>query len=124
MPSNGARRHYLSVPEWIEGKRDGFDVWTDNMAMMAGFKAKHMLKSAGSVLGETLKHPFESPASNGRKNRLDFESRLRMRMDAPSDGGLALTKDEQDELSRHGYGDLRDLVESAERTGDASLVVN
>jgi len=108
----------FSVPEWIEGKRDGFDVWTDNMAMMAGFKAKHMLKSAGSVLGD-LKASFESPA-NGRKNRLDFESRLRMRMDAPSDGGLALTKDEQDELSRHGYGDLRDLVESAERTGDAS----
>ena len=42
----------FSVPEWIEGKRDGFDVWTDNMAMMAGFKAKHMLKSAGSVLGD------------------------------------------------------------------------
>ena len=33
-----------------------------------------------------------------------------MRMDAPSDGGLALTKDEQDELSQHGYGDLRDLL--------------
>ena len=107
----------FSVPEWIEGDRDGFDVWTDNMAMMVGFKAKHMLKSAGGVLGD-LKASFDSPA-NGAKNRLDFESRLRMRMDAPSDGGMALTKDEEAELKRYGY-DLRDLVESAERTGDAS----
>lgn len=107
----------FSVPEWIEGDRDGFDVWTDNMAMMVGFKAKHMLKSAGGVLGD-LKASFDSPA-NGAKNRLDFESRLRMRMDAPSDGGMALTKDEEAELKRYGY-DLRYLVESAERTGDAS----
>lgn len=107
----------FSVPEWIEGDRDGFDVWTDNMAMMVGFKAKHILKSAGGVLGD-LKASFDSPA-NGTKNRLDFESRLRMRMDAPSDGGIALTKDEEAELKRYGY-DLRDLVESVERTGDAS----
>lgn len=108
----------FSIPEWMEGNRDGFDVWTDNMAMMAGFKAKHMMKSAGGVLGD-LKASFESP-TNGSKNRLDFESRLRMRMDAPSDGGLALTKDETAELERYGYGNLRDLVESAERTGDAA----
>lgn len=107
----------FSVPEWIEGDRDGFDVWTDNMAMMVGFKAKHILKSAGGVLGD-LKASFDSPA-NGAKNRLDFESRLRMRMDTPSDGGMALTKDEEAELKRYGY-DLRDLVESAELTGDAS----
>lgn len=107
----------FSVPEWIEGDRDGFDVWTDNMAMMVGFKAKHILKSAGGVLGD-LKASFDSP-TNGAKNRLDFESRLRMRMDTPSDGGMALTKDEEAELKRYGY-DLRDLVESAERTGDAS----
>jgi hypothetical protein len=107
----------FSVPEWIEGERDGFDVWTDNMAMMVGFKAKHMLKSAGGVLGD-LKASFDSP-TNGSKNRLDFESRLRQRMDAPSDGGMALTKDEQAELKRYGY-DLRELVESAERTGDAA----
>ena len=106
----------FSVPEWIEGERDAMDVWNDNMAMMVGFKAKHMLKSAGGVLGD-LKASFDSP-TNGQKNRLDFESRLRQRMDAPSDGGLALTKDEEAELKRYGY-DLRDLVESAERTGNA-----
>lgn len=105
----------FSVPEWIEGNRDAMDVWTDNMAMMVGFKAKHMIKSAGNVLGD-LKASFDSP-TNGRKNRLDFESRLRQRMDAPSDGGLSLTKDEAAELSKHGYGDLRELVESA---GDAT----
>ena len=42
----------FSVPEWIEGNRDAMDVWTDNMAMMVGFKAKHMIKSAGNVLGD------------------------------------------------------------------------
>lgn len=108
----------FSVPEWIEGNRDAMDVWTDNMAMMVGFKAKHMIKSAGNILGD-LKASFDSP-TNGRKNRLDFESRLRQRMDAPSDGGLSLTKDEAAELSKHGYGDLRELVESAERTGDVT----
>lgn len=107
----------FSVPEWIEGERDAMDVWSDNMAMMVGFKAKHILKSAGGVLGD-LKASFDSP-TNGQKNRLDFESRLRQRMDAPSDGGLALTDDEKAELQRYGY-DLRDLVESAERTGNAA----
>ncbi|MDE7377537.1 MAG: hypothetical protein K2N13_01065 [Paraprevotella sp.] len=107
----------FSVPEWIEGERDAMDVWNDNMAMMIGFKAKHIVKSAGGVLGD-LKASFDSPA-NGAKNRLDFESRLRQRMDAPSDGGMALTEDEQAELKRYGY-DLRELVESAERTGDAT----
>ncbi|WP_303026642.1 hypothetical protein [Duncaniella muris] len=106
----------FSVPEWIKGKRDAMDVWNDNMAMMVGFKAKHMVKSAGGVLSD-LKASFDSP-TNGQKNRLDFESRLRQRMDAPSDGGFALTKDEEAELKRYGY-DLRDLVESAERTGNA-----
>lgn len=105
----------FSVPEWIEGERDAMDVWNDNMAMMVGFKAKHMLKSAGGVLGD-LKASFDSP-TNGQKNRLDFESRLRQRMDAPSDGGMTLTEDEKAELKRYGY-DLRDLVESSERTGD------
>lgn len=116
----------FSVPEWFEGDRDAFDVWTDNMAMMVGFKAKHIIKSAGSVLGD-LKASFDSP-TNGQKNRLDFESRLRQRMDAPSDGGLELTKDEKAELERFGYGNLRELVESSERVGgDApkgSLITN
>lgn len=107
----------FSIPEWISGERDGMDVWTDNMLMMGAFKAPHVLKVAGNVLGD-LRSSFENPA-NGRKNRLDFESRMRMRMDAASDGGLALTKDEKAELKRYGY-DLRELVESAEKTGNAA----
>lgn len=113
----------FSVPEWIENagledgdpnKRSGWDIWDDNMAMMVGFKAQHMLKSAGGVLMD-LKASFDHP-TNGQKNRLDFESRLRQRMDASSDE-LALTKDEKAELERYGY-DLREIVESSERTGN------
>ena len=31
----------FSIPEGINGGRDALDVWTDNMAMIAGFKAHH-----------------------------------------------------------------------------------
>ena len=31
----------FSIPEGINGVRDALDVWTDNMAMIAGFKAHH-----------------------------------------------------------------------------------
>ncbi len=103
----------FSVPEWLEGSRDAFDVWTDNLAMMVGFKGKHIIKSAGGVLKD-LKASFSHP-TDGRKNRLDFESRVRMRMDAPTTAGIAvykgdepsqsmaLTKDERAELKRYGY---------------------
>lgn len=110
----------FSVPEWLEGSRDAFDVWTDNLAMMVGFKGKHIIKSAGGVLKD-LKASFSHP-TDGRKNRLDFESRVRMRMDAPTTAGIAvykgdepsqsmaLTKDERAELKRYGY-DIKELTE-------------
>lgn len=110
----------FSVPEWLEGSRDVFDVWTDNLAMMVGFKGKHIIKSAGGVLKD-LKASFSHPI-DGRKNRLDFESRVRMRMDAPTTAGIAvykgdepsqsmaLTKDERAELKRYGY-DIKELTE-------------
>ena len=110
----------FSVPEWLEGRRDAFDVWTDNLAMMVGFKGKHIIKSAGGVLKD-LKASFSHPI-DGRKNRLDFESRVRMRMDAPTTAGIAvykgdepsqsmaLTKDERAELKRYGY-DIKELTE-------------
>lgn len=116
----------FSVPEWYENeqkedgdptKRGAMDVWTDNMTMMVGFKAKHILKSAGGVLSD-LHASFEHP-TNGTKNRLDFESRLRQRMDAVS-SPMELTKDEKAELERYGYGDLSELVNSAEKTGNAA----
>lgn len=110
----------FSVPEWLEGRRDAFDVWTDNLAMMVGFKGKHIIKSSGGVLKD-LKASFSHPI-DGRKNRLDFESRVRMRMDAPTTAGIAvykgdepsqsmaLTKDERVELKRYGY-DIKELTE-------------
>ncbi len=110
----------FSVPEWLEGSRDAVDVWTDNLAMMVGFKGKHIIKSAGGVLKD-LKASFSHP-TDGRKNRLDFESRVRMRMDAPTTAGIAvykgdepsqsmaLTKDERAELKRYGY-DIKELTE-------------
>lgn len=116
----------FSIPEWYENaqkddgdptKRAAMDVWTDNMAMMVGFKGKHILKSAGNVLGD-LHASFEHP-TNGRKNRHDFEARLRQRMDAPSNP-LELTKDEKAELERYGYNDLSELMRGAESTGNAA----
>lgn len=112
----------FSIPEWNDGTRDGFDVWKDNMAMMIGFGIKPMLKSADGVLTD-LHASFKSP-KNGAKNRMDFISSLRQRMDNPTGEGLSLsrdgrvqtslslTADEKAELERNGYGNLREVVES------------
>ncbi len=110
----------FSVPEWINGDADAMDVWTDNMAMMLGFKAQHGLKSAPRVIASL--RPVKP--SNGRPltqaernhNRMDFEERLRRILDAsPSD--LSFTSDEREELRRAGYGELADLF-SRDRVQD------
>lgn len=110
----------FSVPEWINGDADAMDVWTDNMAMMLGFKAQHGLKSAPRVIASL--RPVKP--SNGRPltqaernhNRMDFEERLRRNLDAsPSD--LSFTADEREELRRAGYGELADLF-SRDRVQD------
>lgn len=98
----------FSIPEWIGGEGDAFDVWTDNLAMMAGFKLQHGLKSAPSVI-EGLK-PIKTPKTQAERNhnRMSFEERLRKNLDAsPSDA--AFTKDEREELRRAGYGELSGL---------------
>lgn len=84
------------------------DVWTDNMAMIAGFKAQHMLKSAPRVIGEL---------AASRKGKAGFETRLRSILDGHGD--LALTEDEKKELERRGYGDLKDLTEEYSRYKEA-----
>lgn len=99
----------FSVPEWYQNakledgdprKRDNWDVWTDNMAMMIGFKAQHAIKSAPRVIRELR--------GNGARHGLSFNERLRQRMDAsPSD--LDLSKEEREELRNYGYGELADL---------------
>lgn len=98
----------FSIPEWIEGNRDAMDVWTDNMAMMAGFKTQHLLKSVPRVIGEL------AASKNGKAG---FETRLRSILDGRGD--LALTEDEKRELERRGYGDLKDLTEEYSRYAEA-----
>ncbi len=87
----------FSIPEWIEGERSAADVWTDNMAMMLGFKAQHMIKSAPRVL--------RSLKTEDKRYGLSFEERVRRQLDAsPSDIGF--TREELEELRDKGYGDL------------------
>ena len=84
------------------------DVWTDNMAMIAGFKAQHLLKSAPRVIYDLAR------SKNGKAG---FETRLRSILDGRGD--LALTEDEKKELERRGYGDLKDLTEEYIRYAEA-----
>lgn len=102
----------FSVPEWINGDADAMDVWTDNMAMMLGFKAQHGLKSAPRVIASLrpVKPVNGRPLTQAERNhnRMDFEERLRRNLDA-SPGDLSFTADEREELRRAGYGELVDL---------------
>lgn len=84
------------------------DVWTDNMAMIAGFKAQHLLKSAPRVIYDLAR------SKNGKAG---FETRLRSILDGRGD--LALTEDEKKELERRGYGDLKDLTDEYSRYAEA-----
>lgn len=84
------------------------DVWTDNMAMIAGFKAQHLLKSAPRVIYDLAR------SKNGKAG---FETRLRSILDGRGD--LALTEDEKKELERRGYADLKDLTEEYSRYAEA-----
>ncbi len=112
----------FSVPEWINGDADAMDVWTDNMAMMLGFKAQHGLKSAPRVIASLrpVKPVGGRPLTQAERNhnRMDFEERLRRNLDAsPSD--LSFTADEREELRRAGYGELADLF-SRDRVQEVS----
>lgn len=102
----------FSIPEWIKGDADAMDVWTDNMAMMLGFKAQHGLKSAPRVIASLrpVKPVNGRPLTQAERNhnRMDFEERLRRNLDA-SPGDLSFTADEREELRRAGYGELVDL---------------
>lgn len=116
----------FSVPEWINGDADAMDVWTDNMAMMLGFKAQHGIKSAPRMIASL--RPFKP--TNGRPltqaernhNRMDFKERIRKALDPANinnltgadDAGrvaeaMRFTTDEREELRRAGYGELADL---------------
>ena len=98
----------FSIPEWINGDRDAMDVWTDNMSMMLGFKAQHMVKSAPRVIAGL--RPIENPKTMQERNhnRMSFLERLRTQLDA-SPRDMAFTKEEREELQKYGYGDLAAL---------------
>lgn len=98
----------FSIPEWISGDGDAMDVWTDNMAMMIGFKGQHMIKSASRVIAGL--RPIENPQTMQERNhnRMSFVERLRKQVDA-SPRDMAFTKEEREELQKYGYGDLATL---------------
>lgn len=107
----------FSTPEWIENskleddnpnKRSAWDVWTDNMAMMLGFKGQHMVKSAPRVIAglQPIKNPKTMQERN--HNRMSFGELLRKQLDA-SPRDMAFTKEEREELRKYGYGDLAAL---------------
>lgn len=98
----------FSIPEWISGDGDAMDVWTDNMAMMIGFKGQHMKKSAPRVIAGL--RPIENPQTMQERNhnRMSFVERLRKQVDA-SPRDMAFTKEEREELQKYGYGDLATL---------------
>lgn len=98
----------FSIPEWINGDGDAMDVWTDNMSMMLGFNAQHMVKSAPRVIAGL--RPIENPKTMQERNhnRMTFLERLRTQLDA-SPRDMAFTKEEREELQKYGYGDLAAL---------------
>lgn len=98
----------FSIPEWISGDGDAMDVWTDNMAMMIGFKGQHMIKSAPRVIAGL--RPIADPKTMQERNhnRMSFLERLRTQLDA-SPRDIAFTKEEREELQKYGYGDLATL---------------
>lgn len=98
----------FSIPEWISGDGDAMDVWTDNMAMMIGFKGQHMIKSAPRVIAGL--RPIADPKTMQERNhnRMNFVERLRKQVDA-SPRDMAFTKEEREELQKYGYGDLAAL---------------
>lgn len=112
LTSTVAEGTIFSIPEWINGEQDAFDVWTDNMAMMTGFKLSHAVKTAPAMIRSLrpVKSVGDRPLTRTERihNNKSFTERVRERMDAsPSD--IAFTSDEREELRSKGYGELSDL---------------
>ena len=107
----------FAAPEWLENaqladdnpnKRSAMDIWTDNLAMMLGFKASHGIKSAPRVIAGM--RPVAEPKTMEERNhnRMSFMERLRKQLDS-SPRDLDLTQEEREELRKQGYGELADL---------------
>ena len=112
LASTLAEGTVFSIPEWISGDQDAFDVWTDNMAMMAGFRLSHAIKTAPAMIRSLrpVKPTGDRPLSREERihNNKSFAESLRERLDqSPSD--IAMSKEEREELKRKGYGELSNL---------------
>lgn len=104
------RSKYIAELKAQRGERM-MDIWQDNLAMIAGFKAQHAIKSAGRTISEL---------AASRRGKVGFVERMGRMLDGhPS---LALSKEEQTELDKHGYGDLTQMVKEyktyARKDGD------
>ena len=104
------RSKYIAKLKAQRGERM-MDIWQDNLAMIAGFKAQHAIKSAGRTISEL---------AASRRGKVGFVERMGRMLDGhPS---LALSKEEQTELDKHGYGDLTQMVKEykayAQKDGD------
>ncbi|MDE7441700.1 MAG: N-6 DNA methylase [Muribaculaceae bacterium] len=89
-----------------------WDSWGENLAMMTGFGASHLIQSAPKVIRGL--RPFKPRVGQEltREQRIHNNRSFRERVNAQLDGSssdMAFTKDEQDELKRKGYGELSDL---------------
>ena len=104
------RSKYIAEIKAQRGERM-MDIWQDNLAMIAGFKAQHAIKSAGRTISEL---------AASRRGKVGFVERMGRMLDGhPS---LAMSKEEQTELDKHGYGDLTQMVKEykayAQKDGD------
>lgn len=104
------RSKYIAEIKAQRGERM-MDIWQDNLAMIAGFKAQHAIKSAGRTISEL---------AASRRGKVGFVERMGRMLDGhPS---LVLSKEEQTELDKHGYGDLTQMVKEykayAQKDGD------
>ena len=91
----------FSVPEWVSGEGDPFDVWEENLAMMLSFKIHGGIKSARQRIAQLRRDP---------NTRAGFETRLRKALDGTRPE-LALTANEKFEMKALGYEDLIKRVE-------------
>lgn len=117
MTSTVAEGTIFATPELIENaqladnapnKRKAMDIWTDNMAMMLGFKLSHGIKSAPQVIAGLRPVAEPKNAQERMHNNRSFVEKVRKQLDA-SPRDLDFTKDEREELQRNGYGNLASL---------------
>jgi hypothetical protein len=112
----------FAAPEMLKGELT-FDDWLESVELMAAFKlqgavAPRRVRNADGTYRttSTANEVLQELAGKRGNSRQGFETRLRTILDR--DPSLALTKDEEDELERGGYGDLKALVKDYNKTSE------